>query len=136
MMEEEVLSEVRQKNREIRAKRIKDGKVFSLIYAVVYLAAAVAAGIISKNLVFIWTALPMGLGLLLGFSFSRQLYAFGNIAYGLYVFYCFTSVLPYKKPDAYVYLVLLVFLLYIIFSSIRVFSSEKIKAYIEDKNSL
>ena len=133
---EEILSEVRRKNREIREKRIRGGKVFSKLFALIYMGLAVAVAIVSNNLMFIWASLPMALGLLLAFSFARQLYSFGNIAYGLYVFYVFSSVLPYKQPAGYVYWALIIFLLYIIFSSIRVFSSEKIRAYIEDKNSL
>ena len=133
---EENLSEVRIKNREIRKKRILGGKIFSRLYAVCYLLAAVSSAVVANNFVFIWAALPMALGLLLSFSFGRHLYSFGNIAYGLYVFYVFSSVLPYKEPEGYVYLTLVIFLCYIIFSSVRVFSSEKIKAYIEDKNSI
>jgi uncharacterized integral membrane protein len=135
-MEQEILSEVRRKNREISEKRIRGGKIFSKIYAVIYILAAVSAAVVTNNFIFLWASLPMALGLLLAFSFGRHLYSFGNIAYGLYVFYVFSSVLPYKKPAGYVYLMLIAFLGYIIFSSIRVFSSEKIKAYIEDKNSL
>lgn len=134
-MDMENLSDITIENRKISARRIKKGKIESIVYPVLFFVFACVCAVLAKKLSFALLAFPLALCLIMGWNIGRQLYVWGNIPYGLYVFYYVTSVLPYKQPAGYLTVLLLLFTFYIAFSAVRTFSSEAIKAYLYDKNS-
>ncbi len=131
----EELSEIQKKNREIRRKRILRGKFLSIIYPSLYLLFALIITIISKRFEFFILAIPVSFFLLMGFNIGKVIFTFGSIPFGLYVFYYFTSVLPYKNAELYVYLSFLAFCIFIVVAAVRTFGSEAVAAYLDDKNS-
>ncbi len=131
----EELSEIQKQNREISKRRILRGKIISKIYPSLYLLFALIITIISKNFTFFILSVPVCFFLLIGWKIGKVIFTFGSIPYGLYVFYHFTSVLPYKNADVYVYLSFLAFCIFIVASAVRTFGSEAVSAYLYDKNS-
>lgn len=131
----EELSEIRKENREISRKRILKGKIQSILYPSLYLFFALAITIVSFRFEFFILAIPICFFLLMGWNIGKIIFTFGSIPYGLYVFYYFTSVLPYKGAELYVFLSFLAFCIFIVIAAVRTFSSEAISAYLDDKNS-
>jgi hypothetical protein len=131
----EELSEIQKQNREIRRKRILKGKIQSIIYPSFFLLFALAITFISARMEFFIFAIPVSFFLLMGWKIGKIIFTFGNIPYGLYAFYYFTSVLPYKNAELYVYLSFLFFCIYIVVAAVRTFGSEAVAAYLDDKNS-
>lgn len=124
-----------EENRQIYARRVLKGKKESKIYPSIYLAFALFCSFICVQPIHIIVSLLLSIWLLFATPFGRHVYSWGNLLYGLYVFYVLTCDLPVKGADKIEILSLLGFIIYIIFSSIKVFSSEGIKAYLYEKNS-
>ena len=131
----EELSEIRKQNREISRKRILKGKIISKIYPSFFLLFALITTLVSARIEFFIISIPVAFFLLMGWKIGKVIFTFGNIPYGLYAFYYFTSVLPYKGAELYVFLTFLFFCLFIVIASVRTFSSEAVAAYLDDKNS-
>lgn len=124
-----------EENRIIREKRLKRGKIESRAYTAVFTVLALAVAIIAGKTSILTFALLISPWLFFAAPFGRHLYSWGNLAYGFYVFYIFTYIMPLEGITSLQIIAILIFILYIIFSSVKVFSSDSIKAYLYDKNN-
>lgn len=133
---EEPMTEAGRENKRIREKRIRMGKIESIVYPVVYILFALFSAFTVKNPWIFFLGAAVSGWLIFGIAFSRQLYTWGSLFYGLWIFYNVTSVMPYGAYEWQDFVLLFAFCLYILFTAIRVFGSEGIRAYLYEKNTI